>query len=487
MTAELARAGGPLAAAGLSALVVVQPPRWRLAGLVALAVGAVLLVPLLVPSGQGAALAGVAVVGIVLAVAVAVLVRRWPWALAFLALLAVPARIPVTVGDTSASLLVALYVIVAGGGLALGWELARGQTEARELGRLAPALAALVLWLGLSLTWTDDLREGAVSLLFFVLPFGLLALLVARLPWRARPLRGLCWLVGGMAAAFAAVGIGQWVGHGVFWNGKVEVANAYASFFRVNSVFYDPSIYGRFLVIGIVVALALLMVRASPNCDLALALGILGVWVGLLFSFSQSSFVALVFGVALLAVLVWRRRALVAVGITAAVLIPIGLALPQLGDARDSLWGSSGAAVNDATSGRSKLVSNGIRIALDHPVIGVGLGGFKHAYGERLELGRKRPPSGASHTTPVTVAAEAGLAGLGLFAWFLAAAFVTAFRDTRGVRLARVTGVISGTALAAIVVHSLFYNAFFEDPMTWGFAGLAALAAANRDREAADR
>ena len=34
-----------------------------------------------------------------------------------------------------------------------------------------------------------------------------------------------------------------------------------------------------------------------------------------------------------------------------------------------------------------------------------------------------------------------------------------------------------GLTLLAITVHSLFYNAFFEDPLTWallGFTGLAA-------------
>ena len=35
-------------------------------------------------------------------------------------------------------------------------------------------------------------------------------------------------------------------------------------------------------------------------------------------------------------------------------------------------------------------------------------------------------------------------------------------------------------ALAAIAVHSLFYNAFFEDPTTWGLFGLAALVVAWR-------
>ena len=38
----------------------------------------------------------------------------------------------------------------------------------------------------------------------------------------------------------------------------MKVDNAYAPvgwFYRVNSVFYDPSIYGRFLVVGILASL----------------------------------------------------------------------------------------------------------------------------------------------------------------------------------------------------------------------------------------
>jgi O-antigen ligase len=483
MTVELlARIGGPLAVGGLAVLLLARPPRWRLAGLVALAIGAGLLAPILVPAGQGATIAGAGAVGLVLGGVLAVLFVRKPWALAFLALLAVPARIPVTVGDTSASLLVPFYVVILGGGLALAWELTHAGRPARELGRIAWPLTAFLLWLGLSMAWTIDVRKGAVTMLFFVLPFALLALVVARLPWDIRPLASLSWLLGGMAAVFAAIGMAQWSTRDVFWNNKVDIANAFASFFRVNSVFYDPSIYGRFLVVAIVVALTLLMLRSSPRWDLVLVLGALGIWVGLLFSFSQSSFVALVAATTLLAALVWRRRALLAIAAVVLVAIPIGAAAPQLEDARDSLFGSSSTADN-VTSGRSKLVSNGLRIAADHPIAGVGVGGFQEAYAERLELERARPPRGASHTTPVTVAAETGLVGLALFVWFLVAVFWTAFGAAPGVRLTHVTGWVSGLALVAIFVHSLFYNAFFEDPMMWGFVGLAALAATSSARE----
>jgi hypothetical protein len=123
-------------------------------------------------------------------------------------------------------------------------------------------------------------------------------------------------------------------------------------------------------------------------------------------------------------------------------------------------------------------VRNGIEIAFDHPVIGVGIGGFRQAYSEKLELKRKRPPIAASHTTPVTVAAETGFPGLLLLVWMVAAALLAAFRGAGGATLVRATSWAAGLAVAAIAVQSLFYNAFFEDPMTWGALGLIAVAAA---------
>jgi MFS family permease len=53
----------------------------------------------------------------------------------------------------------------------------------------------------------------------------------------------------------------------------VIVDNAYAPsswFYRVNSVFYDPSIYGRFLVVAIVVGLALVLFAAVFAARLAI-------------------------------------------------------------------------------------------------------------------------------------------------------------------------------------------------------------------------
>jgi len=186
VTSGLAHAGGPVAAAGL-ALVIVAPRRdLRIAGLAAWLLGCALLAVYLAPGGHSKVYAAAAVVGAAGAVAIAALYRRWPWLIAVSALACVPARIPVHVGSTDANLLVPLYAVIAGAAVLLGWELVRGDTRARELGPIAWPLALLVGWTGLSLLWTKDLHEGAVALLFFWLPFGLLAVSIARLAWNRR-------------------------------------------------------------------------------------------------------------------------------------------------------------------------------------------------------------------------------------------------------------------------------------------------------------
>jgi len=110
-----------------------------------------------------------------------------------------------------------------------------------------------------------------------------------------------------------------------------------------------------------------------------------------------------------------------------------------------------------------------------HPIGGVGVGGFKRAYADRTGLPGKRPKKAASHTTPVTVAAEEGLPGLVLFGWVCIAALLAALRGLGRGFTSRVSFAV-GLTLVAIIVHSFFYNALFEDPMTWAMLGLVGLA-----------
>lgn len=458
---------------GLAALLLAEGRTARLAGLVAWSAALGVLGIFLLPDLSRTRLLVAAVGGLAIALGVAVLLRYRPYALAFATLACIPLRLPVDIGSEEVNLLLPLYAVIGGLALSLAWALLHGDERTRELGPVALPVAAFVVWTGLTMAWTVDVRRGAILLGAFILPFGLLAIGFARLPWRGR---WLTWLWSGLVAtalAYAAVGGYQWLTRDVFWNPSVKVFNAYAPFFRVNSVFWDPSVYGRYLCVAILASLAGILLGGVRGWRVAGLYAVVVVtWLGLLISFSQSSFVALAAGIVVAVAVAWGRRAtlgLVALGaVTAAVL----LAVPQI---RAELVGKSRSGVNRITSGRANLVGQGVRIALDHPVGGVGAGGFSREYARRLGIPGKDPKRVASHTMPVTVAAEEGVIGLGLLAWLGVAAFLATLRGLgRGFtsRVALATGVV----LVAIAVHSLFYAAFFEDPMTWALLGLVGLA-----------
>jgi putative inorganic carbon (HCO3(-)) transporter len=473
----LAHIGGAVGALGLALLFVGTGKQARLVGLAGWGVGCAMLALWLAPAGHHRLYAVAAVAGVVAAGLLAWLFVRVPWTLAVAVLACAPARIPVSIGSTPANLLVPLYLVVVAAGFALLWELFGDDERTRELGPLAWPLALFVGWTGLTFLWSIDRVEGAKYLLFFMLPFGLIAVSMARLPWRIGWVKGLYAQLAGMAFVFAAIGGWQYATRNVFWNPKVIVDNAYAPsswFYRVNSVFYDPSIYGRFLVVGILASLVLVLYARGAVAWAALAVAV-ATWIGLVPSFSQSSFVALAAAVVAALIALWRRRAVAPLAVAAVVLVAITLGVPQV---HHRMFGKAG--LSHITSDRSTLVSNGIKLALRHPVIGVGAGGFKCGYVNLTSpkgcRKGKEPKAAASHDSAITVAAETGLPGLVLLVWLVSAALALSLRRNA---VATPTGrarLAFGLALFAIVVHSLFYNALIEDPLFWALLALSALA-----------
>src|SRR5436309_1939165 len=116
-----------------------------------------------------------------------------------------------------------------------------------------------------------------------------------------------------MRLLFAFVGFYQCETRDIFQNPKVITANASAPFFRVNSVFWDPSVYGRFLVVAMLPSLVLLVLGRLGRWSVAAVAALVVMWLGLLISFSQSSFAALLVVVAAAAFVFWRWRALLVI------------------------------------------------------------------------------------------------------------------------------------------------------------------------------
>ena len=470
-----------MACVGLAVLLVARTPRSRLVCLVVAVLGTALLGIALAPNGPTELAIGVTA-ALAAGGAFAIAFRLVPWLLPLAALACIPIRIGIHVNGAGSKLLMPLYIVILGATMYLAWELVRGDPRTRELGLAAWPLAAYLAWVGVSLTWSRDVHDGAIELLAFYIPFTVLALAIARLPWSRLGVKLLYLELVVMGLVFAIVGFYQYQTRDIFQNPKVIYANAYAPFFRVNSVFWDPSVYGRFLVVAIIPGTVLLVRERVRALSLAVVASIVVLWLGLLISFSQSSFAALLVGVVGVAFVAWRWRALVAVAAAAAVLAGIAVSAPQL---RHSIQHHTSTGLNSATSGRFSLVANGMRIAQAHPLTGVGVGGFKRAYADRVHLKGKEPKKAASHNTPVTIAAETGLVGLALFVALLGAMFAQAFgRADRS--LAGVLALTSGLLLAAILCHSLFYADFFEDPTTWMLFGLIGLAAMVRPASVAE-
>lgn len=481
----MTEAGAVLAALAAATVLLAPDRRWLLAGLGAVGVALAALVlgegPLgrldSLPGGAaGAALVGGAVVALG---AAAALLVRWPVTVAPLLLVAAPLRLPLEASAGNALLLgfagtgglgrlYPFYAVLAAASLALAWSLLRGGRFVPLPRELSAPAAALVALTALSLLWSRDPSEGADQLIFFWLPFTVLVPVVAcsRISGRA-----LAATLLALAAAFAAFGIWQAATQDLlFFTVALERANELGPF-RVTSVFQDPNHLGRFLVLGIAVVLVVAWTRGIGAWVAAALSALLG--AGLYVTYSQSSMVALVVVALAIAIAAGdrpARRVAAGVGATLVVAAAVGLALAL-----------SGGSVESVTSDRSTLVADTGGVFVRHPVAGVGVGAQPRA--TREEAAPRTPTiQNASHTTPLTVAAELGILGVVAFA----ALVVGAGRVLA--RLARedlALGLGLAAVLLALLVHSLFYGGLFENPLTFGALGAAAGALGARgDRSA---
>jgi len=262
-----------------------------------------------------------------------------------------------------------------------------------------------------------------------------------------------------LALALVGVGFVEYATRHLFLNPKVIASNQLQDYFRVNSLFFDPNIYGRFLalVMLLVVAAILWTRRARVIAGGVVVLAVL--WGGLLLTLSQSSFTALLVGLAILGGMRWSARRAVAL---AAVVVLVGAAVVLLAPGAVRLDLGSSKSADAATSGRYALISGGARLFSERPVQGWGSGSFGRRYRRAEQVSAERATS-ASHTIPVTIAAEQGILGLAAYLALLAFALGRLLRGASS--LPARAGVAA--AFVALLAHTMLYAAFLEDPMAW--------------------
>jgi len=422
--------------------------------------------------------------------ALAALMRRRADAFPLLAVLALPFRLPISADGRTVNLLIPLYLVVAAGtlvhllprllvriGLATGGTPRDGDADdavdvgaglsptrprswasARGVGWLLFAAVALY---ALQAIYSGDRAKAAENLAFFYVPFALLFVILREVRWTRELLLRCLGVTVALAVLFAGVGFVEYARKSLFLNPKVVAANQYDNYFRVNSVFFDPSIYGRFLAL-VMIAVVAVVLSAGRSRREVLAGGAVLAWLlaGLVTSFSQSSIAALLLGVAVLGAWCWGVRPALCV---AGALLALALALVALAPTslHFGLKGSKGSASN-ATSGRTTLVTGGLELFAKRPLEGYGSGSFETEYKRRSSSDAENATS-ASHTIPVTIAAEQGVAGLAVYAALLVCAFLVLFRGAGRSS----TRIALAACFAALVAHTWTYADFLEDPFTW--------------------
>ena len=444
-------------------------------------------------------LAAVVVAAIVVIAALALLMRWREEAFPLLAVLALPFRLPISADGKTVNLLIPLYLVVVAGTLVHLLPRLQERVRGGEARRLDPAGAAtgaqrsgsgdadaasprqLAFWgtprglqwllfaaVGLyavQAIYSADHARALENVAFFYVPFALLFLLLSRVRWTRELLLRCLGVAVVLALLFAGVGFVEYARKSLFLNPKVVAANQYDNYFRVNSLFFDPNIYGRFLAL-VMIAVSTVVLWSTRRRELLIGAAVLA-WLlgGLVTSFSQSSIVALLLGLALLAAWRWDVRATLyaSVGLVALAGAIVLLAPASL---HFGLKGTGGSTSN-ATSGRTKLISGGLELFAERPLQGFGSGSFETEYQRHGKTTAENATS-ASHTIPVTVAAEQGILGLAVYVALLLACFLVLFRGA-GRSPPRIA---VAACFAALVLHTWTYADFLEDPFTWALLAI---------------
>ena len=480
---------GVIVAALLAATAVLAPTvRARaLAAAGALGLTPVLLIaeiwntPQFKPLRERPALAlGLTVAGLALVAGGARLVTRRPGVLPIAAVAVLPFRIPIASGGETANLLVPLYLVVAAGALAVIVADLRGQPllpELRRPGWLEWVLLGFVSLYAVQAAYSTAFSKALEQVVFFYVPFALLFAMLVRYRWTARRLAICLGVLTALAVVFTGIGFVEYETRTLLLNPKVISANQFQSYFRVNSLFFDPNIFGRFLAVVMTLLAAVLLWERARSRIVGTALSLAVLWVGLVLTLSQSSLAGLLVGLAVLGALRFGTRyAAAAAGAAAVVGLVIVVAFPHA----IRLNVNSLQSLNGSTSGRADLVRGGIDLFTDRPAQGWGSGSFAHEFRRQKETSNERAAA-ASHTIPITVAVEQGVGGLAVYLLLLIVAFA---RLGRGARSSPVRGAILA-AFAGLVLHTFLYAAFLEDPLVWALLAVGTALAAARSAEAA--
>ncbi|MDA8440872.1 MAG: O-antigen ligase family protein [Peptococcaceae bacterium] len=238
---------------------------------------------------------------------------------------------------------------------------------------------------------------------------------------------------------------------------------------RVNATFVDPNIFARYLVLAIVANVVLQYLADTKGQRIFYLGALLGLITELAVTLSRSGMVTVVLVLGLMLLLKPEKRVLKPIGLVAILgvllaiihptvwqrILTFGQGMQALDPQRLYLWRVAGAMFHD------------------HPILGVGMGGFQKSFlTHYLKLKTISNGVTLSHTTILTIAAELGVLGLAVLAaiWILLSKFMWGLRSAG--RRTYILGIGYFLWILTVFISSQAEARFFEDPVMWLAIGM---------------
>jgi O-antigen ligase len=192
--------------------------------------------------------------------------------------------------------------------------------------------------------------------------------------------------------------------------------------------------------------------------------------VALSLTYVRGAWIGFVLGAA--GALVFLRRDRLVLAAVVAVVV-VALAVPGVSHRLGQI-----TLENETTRDRLAMLSGGLRMIRDHPLLGVGPGQVKHAYRATYAPPEAlRRSTSHLHNSPLQITAERGVIGLGLWLWIFAAWFRCAIRAWRALPAAADRALALGAllAVAAFLAAGLFEYNFGDTEVLFAACAVMAL------------
>jgi len=356
--------------------------------------------------------------------------------------------------------------------------------ERKLLVPLGSSSMMLVAFVAVSvLSWLLTRAPGSTNELADVVLYPFVALLVVNLARTETDHRNawIAFLVSGIAIALLLVVLH--FTHLAIWRGDPLGA-------RTNATFGDPNVAARFLTLSACAGIVLFAGRVRID---KLALGAVVTCAAFTAStLSKTSLLVFPVSAAIAAVAGRDRRRAAAVGALALLIFAASVlftpgASPRIVRAVNQILGGANIIATQSSTTttnqqinqseldlvRVYLIRAGWQMFLDHPIAGVGVGGYQHSltttYKSYLP---QNPPATLSHTALVTVLAEQGLIGIGLLGAFLVLLLREVVKSLRRPTSWREWIVTPAVLFIPIIAFSQVEGRMLEEPYLWLALGL---------------